>query len=632
MKCTYKKSQLILMAKDQGLINSILDGPKYTRVALCKLLGYTEVSEIKEIDSDLIDKFYSENFTHDQCVNESKPSLEQIAQELDLIVSGSKDDMCDTLINYKEYHDREELKINTKILKEHQKLVVEHMIHCRGLLAIHDVGTGKTFAALGTIEKILKYHPEYKIGIISPASLLEQTKKQLKDNKLPLHKIQMWSFDGFLNMYKRNPDVNFEGYLLIIDEAHNLTKHINFAIDKLTGNRISEDAQTNYAVMKAASQASKILLLTATPIRNDPSEIINLIAMVDGVPPEEVISPITFNEYILNDPLRLKEYLHAKISRFKQSLTPEFPEQLPDEFVYLEMSPDYYSKYKIVENQSYSSTTPDVVEALEADNKSDAFYLKLRMTSVTIDDINSPKVQWILNFVITEISQSRKVLVYTQFKSSGMEVLKRALNQKKIRYVEIVGGLTAEQKQRNVDVYNSREVYLMLISMAGAEGLDLKETRHVVFMESNWNEALDQQIIGRAVRRNSHAALPPEDRNVKVWRVMMIKPKDVFDTIEPIDLYMYKLVYHGKKPQVDKFMSQLENRSIELDPPNYLEISDQNRQTLVKKKRKVVTNKTNFTRSDWSYDLLNSKNPDIHYQQTVDPTGEYLEINKLLGL
>jgi superfamily II DNA or RNA helicase len=631
MKCNYKKSQLIIMALQQGLIKSIFDGPKYSRSALCKLLGFDD-TETDEYDPQLVNKFYSEDFDHSSCTQHDKASLEQLAEQLDIQVSGNKSEQCDELINFRDSHTREVMHINEKILKDHQKLVVEHMIHSRGLIAIHDVGTGKTYAALGTIEAILKYYPELKIGIISPASILAQTREKLLENKLPLHRIKLWTFQGFLNEYTANPEANYKGYFFIIDEAHNLTTHVNFTVDKITGKRVSENAQINYAVMKAVSQASKVLLLTATPIRNDPSEIINLIAMVDGVAPEDVVSSIVFNDYILKDPLKLKDYLHGKISRFKQSITPEFPEQLPDEFVYLEMSPDYYAKYKIVERQSFESATPDVVNALEAQNKNDAFYTKLRVTSVTIDDINSPKVQWILNFIIQETSQSHKVLVYTPFTSTGMEVLKRALVQKKIKFAEVSGQVTKD-KEAQKDMFNSREAYVILISKAGAEGLDLKEVRHVVFMESNWNEALDQQIIGRAVRRNSHAALPPEDRNVKVWRVMMIKPKDVFDTVESIDQYMYKLAYHTKKIEVDRFLTVLENRSIELDPPNYL---DQSAETSDKfqKKRRVITNKINFTKSEWSYEFLNSKlsSEDFKYTQTVDPTEEYLEINKILGL
>ena len=384
--------------------------------------------------------------------------------------------------------------------------------------------------------------------------------------------------------------------------------------------------------MRAASQASKVLLLTATPIRNSPSEIINLIAMVDGVPPEDVISEVVFNTYILQDPLKLKEYLHGKISRFKQTVTPDFPELLPDEFVYLEMSPEYYAKYKIVERQSFESATPDVVAALEADSKNDAFYSKLRMTSVTIDDINSPKVQWILDFIIQSVSKSEKVLVYTPFISSGMEVLKRALVQKRIKFAEVSGDIK-DQKEAQKNMFNTREAYVILISKAGAEGLDLKETRHVVFMESNWNEALDQQIIGRAVRRNSHMDLPPEQRNVNVWRVMMIKPAGVFDTVESIDQYMYKLAYHTKKVEVDRFLSILENRSIELDSPDYLDMESK-KASGMQKKRRVITNKINITRSEWSYDFLNSRVSleNFKYTQTVDPEPDWLEINKMLGL
>jgi hypothetical protein len=41
-------------------------------------------------------------------------------------------------------------------------------------------------------------------------------------------------------------------------------------------------------------------------------------------------------------------------------------------------------------------------------------------------------------------------------------------------------------------------------------------------MEPYWNQMRIEQVIGRGVRRNSHIALPPEDRNVQVFRYFSV--------------------------------------------------------------------------------------------------------------
>ena len=61
-----------------------------------------------------------------------------------------------------------------------------------------------------------------------------------------------------------------------------------------------------------------------------------------------------------------------------------------------------------------------------------------------------------------------------------------------------------------------------MATSAGAEGLDLKNIRQIHIMEPYWNQMRIEQVIGRGVRRNSHIALPPSDRNVEVFRYFSV--------------------------------------------------------------------------------------------------------------
>jgi|TARA_R110002074_G_scaffold289297_4_gene461122 superfamily II DNA or RNA helicase len=62
---------------------------------------------------------------------------------------------------------------------------------------------------------------------------------------------------------------------------------------------------------------------------------------------------------------------------------------------------------------------------------------------------------------------------------------------------------------------------IILVSESGAQGLDLKNIRQVHIMESFWHEVRIKQVIGRAVRYESHKELPPEKRNVEIYRYLM---------------------------------------------------------------------------------------------------------------
>jgi hypothetical protein len=67
----------------------------------------------------------------------------------------------------------------------------------------------------------------------------------------------------------------------------------------------------------------------------------------------------------------------------------------------------------------------------------------------------------------------------------------------------------------NLDNLHGDVMKAFLITAAGAAGINLRNVRHVHIMEPYWNTAMMDQAIGRAIRMNSHQALPPEERTVK---------------------------------------------------------------------------------------------------------------------
>jgi hypothetical protein len=60
-------------------------------------------------------------------------------------------------------------------------------------------------------------------------------------------------------------------------------------------------------------------------------------------------------------------------------------------------------------------------------------------------------------------------------------------------------------------------IKLLMITASGAEGIDLKNTRFVHITEPYWHHVRINQVIGRARRICSHASLPENLKNVKVF-------------------------------------------------------------------------------------------------------------------
>ena len=69
----------------------------------------------------------------------------------------------------------------------------------------------------------------------------------------------------------------------------------------------------------------------------------------------------------------------------------------------------------------------------------------------------------------------------------------------------------------NIDNINGEQVKVILLSMAGSEGLDFKFIRQIHILEPWYNLNRIEQIIGRGVRTCSHKDLPLKERNTMIF-------------------------------------------------------------------------------------------------------------------
>lgn len=97
----------------------------------------------------------------------------------------------------------------------------------------------------------------------------------------------------------------------------------------------------------------------------------------------------------------------------------------------------------------------------------------------------------------------------------------------------IYSGMEDEKDKKDMlKVFTSNEnkhgkfIKIILVTSSGAEGLDLKNIRQIHIMEPYWNQMRIEQVIGRGVRRNSHIALPANERNVEIFRYFSVLSKD----------------------------------------------------------------------------------------------------------
>lgn len=79
-------------------------------------------------------------------------------------------------------------------------------------------------------------------------------------------------------------------------------------------------------------------------------------------------------------------------------------------------------------------------------------------------------------------------------------------------------------------------IKVLMITSAGSEGINLRNTRYVHIMEPYWHPVRTEQVIGRARRICSHQSLPMELQTVEVFIYIMTFTKEQLDSDDAIEL------------------------------------------------------------------------------------------------
>lgn len=115
------------------------------------------------------------------------------------------------------------------------------------------------------------------------------------------------------------------------------------------------------------------------------------------------------------------------------------------------------------------------------------------------------------------------------------------LTKDNLRYCEFHGGVSKDVRRINKDIFNKKDnrygkyCKIIMISPAGAEGINLNNVRQVHITEPYWNEVRIEQVIGRALRFCQHKDLPMEERKVDVFRYKMIRKSSKITTDEKME-------------------------------------------------------------------------------------------------
>jgi superfamily II DNA or RNA helicase len=153
--------------------------------------------------------------------------------------------------------------------------------------------------------------------------------------------------------------------------------------------------------------------------------------------------------------------------------------------------------------------------------------------------IISPKFYTILKNII--LHPKSKHVIYTSFiKKGGINLLYHILVRCGIS-VKVFSGMESDkERSRILNKFNDKnnrygeKLTILLLSEAGAEGINILECKNIHIVESSIRENTTRQAIARVIRYKSHYDMPKDEQYVNVWRYWSVNPDDTKPCIDEI--------------------------------------------------------------------------------------------------
>jgi len=407
------------------------------------------------------------------------------------------------------------IRRSEKRLRDYQKNVVEYMKKHDRLLVFHKMGTGKTLTAVTVSQSYLDQFPTHRVIVISPATLIDNFKKEMflsYKNIKHINRYEFYSIQKATNLFKQGK-LKCENSLIIIDEVHNYRTLIKW----IRGNLKS--GKNVFYIKPCMKVAHKVLLLTGTPVYNSPKDLNNL---KDFLKTDDLRCMISYHDYEKDD------------SNFPQRM------DIP---VFIRMSPEYEEEYNKIMDEIYSDNEMERILLMryfnnDNPNSLQKFATAIRRATQNLDSSleNNKKLEYV-NSLIQKIYRKNKkrtkenrykVIIYSGYKNHGINLVKKMMPDDKefLPYATISGDTKMSDRQKKVRLYNQGKINVLFLTKAAGEGLDLKGTDFIVIMEPNWNENSIEQVIARAIRFKSHEHREPKRKIVRVIQLYHVKEYD----------------------------------------------------------------------------------------------------------
>jgi len=490
----------------------------------------------------------------------------------------------------------------------HQQAAVNKFFNQGQVILAHATGTGKTATAIFAFEKAKAAGRANKALVVVPAGLktnfvkegiqkFTQSSHQVvgskaaanKDPNDNIHYIDeitpaadytVISYD----MFRRDPIglIRRSGAdTLVFDEFHKLR---------------SERSRTHKAALQARQYSKNFIGLTASPVNNSPAEIATLVNIATG---GQFMSKSLFKQRYMRtigkekgfwggkkdikalvNPGEIAHYVTpvvdvrtskdvGKSMPAKQVETVRVP-MSKEQKLYYDYVMDKLGPIKKMIAKGETNLSPQqlahvfgkIIHARRALNdisSANPEYTKAQSAELT------PKTKKLLDDLQNHLKETPdgKAVVYSNLIKGGLDVAAAGLQQRGVPFGvfagtgRTIGGKKVTRDSRDVDIadFKAGKKKVVLISGAGAEGLDLKNATAFFSMDGHWNPERVHQAEARVRRLGGQSHRPPEKRKVLIKRYTTAYPKGFIFNRKPgatVDQWVYNVA--RKKHQLNESM------------------------------------------------------------------------------
>jgi len=431
-----------------------------------------------------------------------------------------------------------------------QKVGISFLVEKKNALLADDMGLGKTLEALFAALELYNRGEIEKMLVVCPSSLKKQwgneAHKFLEEEHIDKDLVTV--IDGTKSQRKKLYKKAKDSFITVLN--YSLLYYDFDLIKGLKADLITLD-EAHYIKSRSSKRTKKIkklkskykFALTGTPVQNKPDELYSFIEFID----KDFFGPYsTFKkEYIVEDYSQGYPILQGYINfeELNQKVAPlmlrrkleDVKGQLPDApmtNVYVDPTPlqkrlykqiqeeqddlsERLKKLKKVKNKgSEIQETIDTLEgalqgknalAIGASDGPELFNMshsEAVRNNYEITDTKSPKLIELKRIVKEFIEMDYKVIIFSQF-ARMVKIIERELSEM-TRCATLFGAKSSKQRDEAVTQFeNDPFCGVIVMSDAGAEGLNLQFSKALINYDLTWNPSTIDQRVGRIQRLGS---------------------------------------------------------------------------------------------------------------------------------